>query len=152
MVKQQIEALKDRVGDENFKKLAALDNPKMHEFISKYVELFEPSKVFVRTDDPADAEYIRKQAIKNGEEARLDIEGHTIHFDGYYDQGRDKANTKYLLEPDEVLGSDIVSEDREKGLKEIHEIFKGAMRGKEVYICFFCLGPTIPSSRSPRCR
>jgi len=142
MEKQQIEALKNRIGDENLKKLMALDNPKMHEFIFKYVDLFEPSKVFVRTDDPADAEYIRKQAIKNGEEAPLDIEGHTRHFDGYYDQGRDKANTKYLLEPDEVLGSDIVSEDREKGLKEIHEIFKGAMRGKEVYICFFCLGPT----------
>ena len=142
MKKEHIDLLKKKCGEENLKKLEKIDNPKMHDFVARYVELFDPASVFVRTDAPEDAAYIRGQAIANGEESELNIKGHTVHFDGYYDQGRDKANTKYLLEPDEVLGSDIVSEDREKGLKEVHGLFKGAMKGKEMYICFFCLGPT----------
>ncbi len=137
-----MELLKKKCGAENYKKLADLQNPKMMYFVAKYVELFDPDSVFVRTDSQDDAEYIRDKALGNKEEKPLATEGHTIHFDGYYDQARDKANTKYLLRPDEVLGSDIKSEDREKGLKEIHEIFKGAMKDKEMYVCFYCLGPT----------
>jgi phosphoenolpyruvate carboxykinase (GTP) len=106
------------------------------------VDLCDPESVFVRTDAPADAEYIRKRALELKEEKPLMLEGQTAHFDGYFDQARDKSNTKYLLLPDEVLGSDIKSEDREKGLREVHEIFKGSMRGKEMFICFYCLGPT----------
>jgi len=134
--------LKKKCGEASYKKLTALKNPKLHDYIAKYVELCNPDSVFVRTDDPADAEYIRKRAVELGEENPLATKGHTIHFDGYYDQARDKSNTKYLLRPDEVLGSDIKSVDREEGLREIHEIMKDIMVGKEVYICFFCLGPT----------
>ncbi|MBD3426766.1 MAG: phosphoenolpyruvate carboxykinase (GTP) [Candidatus Omnitrophica bacterium] len=136
------ELLLDKCGEENFRKLEELDNPKMHEFVAKYVELCQPDSVFVRTDSPEDAEYLRNRAIQLGEEKKLSTEGHTVHFDGYFDQARDKANTKYLLRPDEVLGSDIKSEDREKGLKEVHELLKGSMKGKQMYVGFFCLGPT----------
>ena len=132
---------KEKCGEEGFKKLAAIDNPKLHDFVAKYVARCNPDSVFVRTDSKEDAEYIRNKALKNGEERSLKTKGHTIHFDGYYDQARDKANTRYLLRPDEVLGSDIKSDDREKGLKEIHKLFENVMAGKEVYVCFFCLGP-----------
>ncbi|MGB2600728.1 MAG: phosphoenolpyruvate carboxykinase (GTP) [Candidatus Omnitrophota bacterium] len=142
MKTEYVELLKNKCGEENFKKLEALDNPKMHDFVAKYVELCDPDSVFVRTDTPEDAAYLRARSLELGEEKQLSTKGHTIHFDGYYDQARDKSNTKYLLRPDEVLGSDIKSEDREKGLKEVHELFKGAMKGKEMYVCFFCLGPT----------
>lgn len=133
--------LKEKCGEENFAKLAAIDNTKLHEFVAKYVEIFNPDTVFVRTDSAEDAAYLRQRSIELGEEKKLRTEGHTIHFDGYYDQARDKANTKYLLRPDQILGSDIRAEDREKGLKEIHGIFKNAMAGKSMYVCFFCLGP-----------
>ncbi|MGB2661518.1 MAG: phosphoenolpyruvate carboxykinase (GTP) [Candidatus Omnitrophota bacterium] len=142
MKEEHAEILKKKCGEENFKKLEAIDNPKLHDFVAKYVELCNPASVFVRTDSPEDALYIRKKALDRGEEKPLKTEGHTIHFDGYYDQARDKSNTKYLLRSDEVLGSDIKSEDREKGLKEIHTLFKNVMAGKEMYVCFFCLGPT----------
>ena len=134
--------LRDKLGKENYGKLEALKNARLMEFASKYVELFNPDSVFVRTDSKEDAAYIRKRAIELGEEKELAIKGHTIHFDGYFDQARDKENTKYLLRPDEVLGSDIKSVDREEGLEEIHNLFKNSMKGKEMYICFYCLGPT----------
>lgn len=134
--------LKEKLSEENLKKLEALENPKLHNFIAKYIEVCNPDTVFVRTDDPADAALLRQKAIDKGEEIKLDTEGHTMHFDGYFDQARDKAHTKYLLTPDQVLGSDINSEDRESGLKEVHGLLKDSMVGKEMYIAFFCLGPT----------
>ena len=142
MKKDNSELLKQKCGEDNFKKLAAIENQKLHDFVTKYTALCNPASIFVRTDTEKDAEYIRKKALANGEERELRTKGHTIHLDGYYDQARDKANTKYLLRPDEVLGSDIKAEDREKGLKEMHKLLENAMAGKEMYVCFFCLGPT----------
>lgn len=131
-----------KCGKENYEKLKALNNAKLNAFVAKYVELCDPASVFVRTDSEKDAEYIRNRSITNGEEQCLAIEGHTAHFDGYFDQGRDKANTKYLLRPDQILGSDISSAARDEGLKDAHDILKGIMSGKEMYVAFFCLGPT----------
>ncbi|MFA6636739.1 MAG: phosphoenolpyruvate carboxykinase (GTP) [Candidatus Omnitrophota bacterium] len=142
MKKEHIDALKGKCGEATLKKLQAIDNDKLHEFIAKYVKLFDPESVFVRTDAPEDAQYIRARSVEKGEEKELATKGHTVHFDGYNDQGRDKANTKYLLRPDQVLGSDIAAIDREEGLDEVHKLFEGAMRSREMYIGFFCLGPT----------
>ncbi|GAG37649.1 unnamed protein product, partial [marine sediment metagenome] len=77
-----------------------------------------------------------------GEEKKLKMEGHTIHFDGYYDQGRDKANTKYLLSKGVDWGIKINSIEKEKGLKEIYSYLNGSMAGKEMLVRFFSLGPT----------
>ncbi len=122
-------------------KLARIKNPVFHEFLNKYVDLCNPAKIFVCTDSPEDIQYIRNSAIKNKEEARLAVEGHTVHFDGYYDQARDKKMTKYLLTKDVNLGPEINAMDREEGIKEIHSILKNIMAGHELYINFFCLGP-----------
>ncbi len=40
------------------------------------------------------------------------------------------------------LGADIRSMDLNQGMEEIHSLLKDSMRGKEVYVGFFCLGPT----------
>ena len=67
------------------------------EYLNEAIELCKPSKVTVITDSDEDIAYVRELSLKNGEEAKLAMEGHTIHFDGIYDQGRDKKNTKYLV-------------------------------------------------------
>jgi len=100
-------------------------------------------------DAPEDIKYIREAAIKNGEEAPLAIEGHTIHFDNYYDQARDKAHTLILLPPGKKLDKSIKTGNRDECLKEIHEIMKGIMKGKELYVRFFCLGPTNSEFSQP---
>lgn len=86
--------------------------------------------------------YIKEAAIKNGEESRLAIDGHTIHFDSYYDQGRDKEHTNILVPEGFDLGDMISTKNKEAGITEIKEIFKNVMQGHELYVCFFCLGPT----------
>ncbi|MBU1084468.1 MAG: phosphoenolpyruvate carboxykinase (GTP) [Candidatus Omnitrophota bacterium] len=137
-----MDILRSKCGEKEYKKLEKIKNAKLHVFLEKYAELCDPDSIFVRTDSPEDNEYIRNKAISSGEEIPLKTKGNTIHFDGYYDQARDKSNTKYLLRPDEVLGSDIKSCDREKGIEEVAELLKNSMAGKEMYVCFFCLGPT----------
>ena len=134
--------LKDKLTDENYEKLTALNNPRMHEFIADAIKLTSPESVFVCTDSPADTAYIRELAVKNGEETSLAITGHTCHFDGYNDQARDKSQTKYLLPPGSQLGASLNSIDKSTGVEEVRSYLKDSMVGREMLVCFFCLGPT----------
>ncbi len=135
------ELLKEKLTTENYSRLIALDNPKMHEFVADSIELTQPASVFVFTGSDADIAYIRELARKNGEEIPLDIPGHTCHFDGYNDQARDKARTKYLLPPGSELGESLNSIDKKTGVEEVRSFLKDSMVGQEMLVCFFCLGP-----------
>lgn len=141
--------LNQRLGDQGFEKLMKIDNPILHEFIAKYIDHCNPDKVFICTDAPEDIKYIRDAAIRNGEETQLATEGHTIHFDSYYDQARDKAHTLILMPKGAKLDKSIKTGDRDECLKEVHDIMKDIMKGKELYIRFFCLGPTKSEFSQP---
>ncbi len=91
MEEKYVELLKTKCSKESYEKLIKLDNPKLHNFIAKYTQLCNPDSVFIGNDSAKDRQYIRNQALKNGEEKKLAIKGHTIHFDGYNDQARDRA-------------------------------------------------------------
>ena len=133
--------LQKRLDSDNFTKLMALSNPKMHAFVTEAIELTEPELVFVCTDADQDLAYIRARAVEAGEERPLAIEGHTCHFDGYNDQARDKANTKYLLPAGADLGASLNSTDKQAGTEEVRSLLKGSMAGRQMLVCFFCLGP-----------
>ncbi len=141
MNKKQVELLKKKCGKIGYDRLLTLKNPSLNSFIHKWVSHCNPENVFICTDSEKDTEYLRKQSLKNREEKRLATKGHTVHFDGYFDQARDKANTKYLLPPGALLSSDINITDKKKGLAEINSLLKNSMLGKEMYVLFFCLAP-----------
>jgi len=125
----------------NRRKLEELENPSILEITDKYLAILKPEKATVITDDPADIRYVRELALKNGEEEKLAMEGHTIHFDGYHDQARDKQNTRVLVTPGMKMSKVINTIPREPGLEEVLEIMDGAMAGREALVRFFCLGP-----------
>ena len=131
-----------KISDADFKKLDALKNPKVWKVIREAAELMKPDTVMVFDDSSADIEKVRILAIKYGEEAKLASEGHTIHYDGYWDQARDKANTATLLPQDQKLSRGLNVKERVSGLEEIFNIMDGAMNGKVMIVRFFCLGPT----------
>jgi len=133
--------LQERISQESYAKLAELNNEKLHAFITEAIELCNPSSVYICDDSDEANDYIRNSAVEKGEEHTLATTGHTAHFDGYNDQARDKANTKYLLPPDVKLGHNINSTDRDAGLQELQGFFKDSMQGKEMIVRFFCLGP-----------
>lgn len=126
----------------NLQKLKELNNQHITKLVQEAVQLCKPAKVTVITDSKEDIAYLRDAALNNGEEKKLKMEGHTIHFDGYHDQGRDKANTRYLLSKDADWGIKVNSIEKEKGLKEIYSYLDGSMAGKEMLVRFFSLGPT----------
>jgi phosphoenolpyruvate carboxykinase (GTP) len=63
--------LQERLDSDNFNKLTALNNPKMHAFVAEAIGLTEPESVFVCTDADEDLAYIRALAIEAGEERPL---------------------------------------------------------------------------------
>lgn len=135
-----MEILKERLDKKNFEKINKLNSIGLRKFLAEYIQLCNPYKIFVSDDCAEDLKYIRESALKNKEESKLRTPGHTIHFDSFHDQGRDKENTCILVDNID-LGYGINTIDRFKGLYEIQKILKDIMKGNELYICFFCLGP-----------
>jgi len=131
--------LNEKLDAENRRRLAALNNPRLNDFLADAVELAEPDSVFICTDSAEDAAYIRRLAVENGEEISLTVPAHTCHFDGYNDQARDKANTKYLV--DGGGGGFLNCADKTAGTNEVRGFLKNSMAGRRMLVCFFCLGP-----------
>ncbi|MHC4983386.1 MAG: phosphoenolpyruvate carboxykinase (GTP) [Planctomycetota bacterium] len=135
------EKLENKLDDAGFRKLDALANEKLNAFVADAVELCQPESVKVCDDSPEGIAYVRGRAVELGEERPLAIEGHTVHYDGYYDQARDKQATKYLVPEGMDLDKKLNQIARQEGLAEIRGLFAGSMKGKEAYVRFFCLGP-----------
>lgn len=142
--------LKEKLEQKEYEKLISLENNKIMEFVAEAIKLCRPESVFVCTDTPEDRDYVRQYSIKAGEETKLAIEGHTIHFDGFFDQARDKAKTRFLLPKGLELGANFNCLDKEEGVREVKDILKDSMVKAKMIVRFFSLGP-IGSSFSILC-
>lgn len=100
-----------------------------------------PASIFINTGSQEDISYIRETALKQGEEFALKINGHTCHFDGPNDQGRDTANSKYLAYPDTEISSLQKKEPHRAGVVEVRNILTDIMTGKEMIVSFISRGP-----------
>jgi len=138
---KDLEIVKESCSREDYEKVTELKNSYINKFIAKFIKLLTPKSIFVCNDSESDFNYIRKKALEDGEERKLSTKGHTVHFDGYYDQGRDKERTRLLIPKGVCLGSNLNTIDKETGLKEVLSIMKNMMHDKELFILFFCLGP-----------
>jgi phosphoenolpyruvate carboxykinase (GTP) len=136
------ELLKEKLTSEQYNRLIAVDNVKIHNFVADAIELTNPETVFVCTDSEQDVKYIRDMAIKSGEEHRLETPGHTYHFDGINDQGRDREVTKYLVPKTETLSKALNQIDRDEGLAEVRGLLKDSMKGRTMILRFLLLGPS----------
>ncbi len=134
--------LQSKMDETSFAKLEALNNEEVCQFVAEGIELCKPSKVVVCDDSAEDIAWIRQQAIDGKEELPLAVEGHTVHFDGYFDQARKKDVTKYLVPSDVELDKKLNQVEREEGLAEICGLQEGQMAGRTMFVRFFCLGPT----------
>ena len=132
--------LKERMGEESFKKFSRIKNAALHKFVEKYALHCSPDRIFVCDNSAKDIEYLRGKAVEKGEERKLAIEGHTLHYDGLFDQGRDKEVTKYMLNAGvELPGLNTIG--KREGLEEVHGLLEDSMKGREMLVLFFTLGP-----------
>ncbi len=145
-----MDIIEAKCDEKNIKKLEAINNKHLNDFIAKFVNLFEPDSIFICNDSEEDIQHVRNKAIKDGEETKLAVPGHTVHFDSIYDQARDKARTKFLVPKGKEFGKGLNIIDKEEGLTELNEIMSGIMKGRQLIVMFFTLGPadspfTIPA-------
>ena len=141
MEKPYQEILKSRLDDRNYHVLTAIENDRLLAFVADSVELCNPESVWVSTDSKEDVEYNRQMVVKLNEERPLGLEGHTIHFDGMEDQGRDRVKTRYLVPGDETLSKALNQIEREEGLAEVRGFLNGSMKGRIMVVRFMALGP-----------
>jgi phosphoenolpyruvate carboxykinase (GTP) len=134
--------LKSKLDEVSLQKLAAMNNDEVNAFVAKAIELCEPDNVWVGDDSAEDIAHCRQLAIDGKEELPLAIKGHTVHFDGYYDQARKKEVTKYLVPKGDHLDPKLNQCDRDEGLAELEEFQRGAYKGRTMLVRFFCLGST----------
>lgn len=135
------------VTEDDFQKLFALKNKHVLKIVKEFVDLCKPSKITVISDAEDDINYVKQRSIEIGEELKLLLEGHTVHYDAFinmsnHDQARDKENTQVLVSKKEKDTFPWINTmEREEGLNEISEIMNGCMNGHECIIRFYCLGP-----------
>jgi phosphoenolpyruvate carboxykinase (GTP) len=122
--------------------LEDLGNQHVIDQLDGFIKLCKPARVTVFGESLEDVAHVRELALERGEEAPLKMKGHTIHFDGFYDLARDVGSTKVLTPPGMRLSKNINTINRDEGLKEILGIMDGCMKGKEMLVKFYSLGPT----------
>ncbi len=127
--------------DESSRKKLMYCSPEVIKPIYNGATRFTPASIFLNSGSEEDMAYIRDQAIKNNEESPLSKAGHTYHFDGPGDQGRDTANTKYLAHTETAISSLQKKMDHRAGLLEVRTIMDKLMDGKEMIVSFISRGP-----------
>ena len=133
--------LKQKLTEADYDRLMAIPNERVHAFVADAVELCRPASVVVQDDSPEHRRETRRRAVETGEESSLAIDGHTVHFDGPTDQGRDRKVTKYLVPPDQPLPPALNQIERNEGLKEVRGLLEGSMQNRPMIVRFLTLGP-----------
>ncbi len=138
---KNMEILKNRMSETHYARLMAVPIPRVHAFVADAVALCQPDRVVVQDDSAEDMAETRRRAVEGGEETPLLIQGHTVHFDGPEDQGRDREVTKYLVPRGDELSKSLNQTEREAGLSEVRELLRDAMKGRTMIVRFLTLGP-----------
>jgi phosphoenolpyruvate carboxykinase (GTP) len=136
-----LEALRPKMSEADYEKLCAINNHKVYEFIAKSSDLCNCAKIFICSDSAEDIAHVRQQAIASREETVLKLKGHTVHFDGIHDQGRDRQATKYLVPRGVSFGKALNQIDRQEGLLEAKGLLRDSMKGRTMIVRFISLGP-----------
>jgi len=135
--------------DENAKKLFYIKNEDALLKIANSISLGDPESVMINTGSNADLDYIRNYSLEKGEESKLAMDKHTIHFDLPEDQGRMVDQTFYIVNDEDTMNAQAKSMPREEALKYMQEYMKGIMKGKKMMVGFYSRGPVGAEAATP---
>ncbi len=138
--KETSKLLQSITDKQNMEKLSLCDETVINH-IYKAALLMQPKSIFINRASKDDLRYIREMAIREQEEQPLSTPGHTIHFDGVDDQGRDTNNTRYLAFPESEINSLQKKKELQSGIKEVEELMQSIMKDKEMIVSFISRGP-----------
>ena len=122
--------LKARMDAANQAKLKQIKNPEILKKMANAVVMCEPDAVFIANGSEADRQFIRELSLEKGEESKLAMEGHTIHYDLKEEQGRIIDRTFYIHNEGEEVNSLAKKMDRAEAREDIRGKMAGIMKGK----------------------
>ncbi len=135
--------------EENLSRIQKIKHSEVVLKIANAVSMCEPEAVFINTGSEADRQYIREMALKKGEEAKLPMDKHTIHYDLKNEQGRIIDRTFYITNQGEDVSSLANKMDRAKALTDIRDKMTDIMHGKTMIVGFYMRGPIGAPASNP---
>ncbi len=141
--------IEERLDATNLSKLSLIKNASVLRKIANAIVLCDPDSVFINTASDEDRQFIRDLSIEKGEESKLPMENHTIHYDLKDEQGRIIDRTFYIHNEGEEVNSLAKLKDRKDALIDIQDKMTGIMRGKTMIIGFYLRGPVGAPASNP---
>ncbi len=125
----------------NLSKILKIKNAAAMLKIANAISMCEPDAVFVNTGSESDRQFVRSLALQKGEETRLAMENHTLHFDLKEEQGRIMDRTYYIANEGDLVSSLANKMFRPDALRVIRDRMVGIMAGKVMMVGFYIRGP-----------
>lgn len=144
-----IRLFETRLDKTHLARIKEITHPEIIVKIANAIAMCDPDVVFVNTGSDSDRQLIRELALKNGEEAPLPMDGHTIHYDLREEQGRIIDRTFYIANEDEDVSSLANRMDRGKAMEDVRDKMLGIMKGKTMVIGFYMRGPIGSPASNP---
>jgi phosphoenolpyruvate carboxykinase (GTP) len=141
--------IEQRLDATNVSKLSLIKNASVLRKIANAIVLCDPDSVFINTASDEDRQFIRDLSIEKGEESKLPMENHTIHYDLKDEQGRIIDRTFYIHNEGEEVNSLAKLKDRSDAFEDIKDKMTGIMRGKTMMIGFYLRGPVGAPASNP---
>jgi len=141
--------LKAKMDEANQAKLSQIKNPEILKKMANAAVMCEPDAVFIATGSEEDRQFIRELSLEKGEESKLAMQGHTIHYDLKEEQGRIIDRTFYIHNAGEEVNSLAQKKDRAEALDDIRDKMTGIMEGKVMMVGFYMRGPVGAPAANP---
>ncbi|MHC4549719.1 MAG: phosphoenolpyruvate carboxykinase (GTP) [Planctomycetota bacterium] len=139
----------EKLDQDNLRKLDKIRNEEAKLKIANAIAMCQPDTVFITTGSPADMQRIRQLSLEKKEEAPLAMKDHTIHFDLPEEQGRIVDRTFYIVNEGEDVSVLAKKMLRDEAHAYIKEHMTGIMKGKTMFVGFFCRGPAGAKAALP---
>jgi len=140
---------KEKMDKENLSKIKKIKTPEVLIKIANAIAMCEPDTIFIITDTKEDNRFVREFSLKKGEEKKLAMEDHTIHYDLKKEQGRIVDRTYYITDPEESVSSLANRINRPDAFKYVQNNMKNIMHGHKMLIGFYLRGPVGSSVSNP---
>jgi phosphoenolpyruvate carboxykinase (GTP) len=140
---------RQKMTDTDWEKIQKIRNADAILKIANAIAMCDPESVFVNSGSEADRQYIRDLALETGEEARLAMPNHTIHYDLKEEQGRIIDRTFYIANEGEQISSLANKILRSDAMADIQEKMTGIMRKKIMIVGFYIRGPAGSPAANP---
>ncbi|MGD9242181.1 MAG: phosphoenolpyruvate carboxykinase (GTP) [Desulfobacterales bacterium] len=131
----------EKLEAEQLSRLQRIKHPEVKLKIANALAMCRPEYVFVNTGTESDRQFIRDLALERGEESKLPMSGHTIHYDLREEQGRIIDRTYYFTNPEDLVSTLANKIDRHEALEDIRDKMSGIMAGMTMIVGFYLRGP-----------